>query len=304
MHVPDGLAWELVVIDNGSSDNTSDVALSFSDRIPVRVVREDVPGLSNARNRGVAEARGEYICWTDDDVVIDPDWLCAYTEAFRKHPEAAIFGGRVNPFLEGGCAPDWFESRREQPPISSLLAYRDFGNAELMLSFLGDRTPYGANFAVRAIDQRKALFDPDLGVSPTHKRLGEETEVFFRLFKTGACGWWVPGAMVTHIIPPARQTKSYVYEYYYLVGSTMAFVRSRNPVDNHLIIDGYKPVGYELSAWRCFRRGINRLIRYKFTSCNRSEQWLHLLADAGYFMGAASFGSRYAKQLLDIKSWV
>jgi hypothetical protein len=54
LRVPDDLKWELVVVDNGSSDGTAEVAASFKSRLPVRVIREETPGLSNARNRGVA----------------------------------------------------------------------------------------------------------------------------------------------------------------------------------------------------------------------------------------------------------
>src|SRR5579864_5913338 len=95
LKVPEGLSWELCVVDNGSSDSTPQVVREFSETLPIRYIREDVPGLSNARNRGVDEARGRYICWTDDDVEIDPEWLSAYAEAFRRHPDAAVFGGRI-----------------------------------------------------------------------------------------------------------------------------------------------------------------------------------------------------------------
>src|SRR5262245_58021394 len=78
MDAPPGVRWELVVVDNGSTDETEQVALGYSDRLPVRLVREETPGLSHARNRGVSEARGRYICWTDDDIVLDRNWLAAY----------------------------------------------------------------------------------------------------------------------------------------------------------------------------------------------------------------------------------
>src|SRR5688500_3500637 len=69
---PEHVSWELLVVDNGSTDHTPEVVESFSGRLPIRRVSEPEAGLSNARNRGVAEAKGDYICWTDDDVLIDP----------------------------------------------------------------------------------------------------------------------------------------------------------------------------------------------------------------------------------------
>src|SRR6185295_20067875 len=80
--VPPGLAWELIIVDNGSSDDTSEVVDRYGQDLPIRLVREERAGLSIARNRGVAEARGRYICWTDDDVIIDRGWLSAYVSAF------------------------------------------------------------------------------------------------------------------------------------------------------------------------------------------------------------------------------
>ena len=80
--VPPGLTWEFVVVDNGSADGTADVVTRYVDRLPIRCVREETPGLSNARNRGVEAANGEYICWTDDDVVIDPEWLARLRRCF------------------------------------------------------------------------------------------------------------------------------------------------------------------------------------------------------------------------------
>ena len=107
-----GTSWELLVIDNGSSDHTPEVVESFAERLPIRRVSEPQAGLSNARNRGVAEANGSYICWTDDDVLIDPHWLSAYAGAFAHHPEAAYFGGPIELVLEEPT-PSWFRENRE-----------------------------------------------------------------------------------------------------------------------------------------------------------------------------------------------
>lgn len=303
MRVPEGLQWEFLLVDNGSTDNTAEVAMAFADRLPMRVVREDTPGLSNARNKGVREARGHYLCWTDDDVVIDPGWLSAYVEAFRRHPEAAIFGGKVIPRLEGTAAPDWFVKGRYERPICYLLAYRDFGDAELLLRMETGQVPYGANFAVRTHEQRQFLYDPELGVSPSHKRLGEETDVIYRILHSGASGWWVPGSLVNHIIPPARQTAAYVYEYHYLAGATMAHIRSATPQRNHILLDGRQVEGYELRPWRLFRRGINRLLRYGLARLRGDEAWVGRLSEAGYFLGAAGYRSRYDSQLAGLKKW-
>src|SRR5438270_7390140 len=69
-----GLDWELIVVDNNSTDDTPNVLAEFVARLPLRALREPAPGKSNAANLAVREARGEYILWTDDDVLVAPDW--------------------------------------------------------------------------------------------------------------------------------------------------------------------------------------------------------------------------------------
>lgn len=70
--VPPALTWELIVVDNGSTDGTSALLDRYRARLPLRSVVEPVPGLSVARNAGLHVARGEVIAFTDDDCVVDP----------------------------------------------------------------------------------------------------------------------------------------------------------------------------------------------------------------------------------------
>lgn len=303
MHVPPGLRWEFLLIDNGSTDGTADVARGYAGRLPMRVVTEPVPGLSNARNRAVREARGRYMCWTDDDVRIGTGWLAAYVDAFARHPEAAVFGGRVVPVLEGGEAPDWFEQGKYEPPISSLLAYRDFGPAEFAFDFDRGQKPFGANYALRTAEQRAALYDPELGVSPLHKRLGEETDVIHRIAEAGGTGWWVPGSSVEHLIPPARQTSSYLFEYYFLAGATYAHLRQARGSRHYLVSQADARMGGLRFKLRC-ARGAARALRHYLRARHAMPHagWVRAVADLGYQVGALSYGTRLASPLLGLRS--
>jgi len=229
MAIPKGIDWELLVVDNGSSDNTAETVESFRNALPIRYVREDVVGLSSARNRGVREARGDYICWTDDDVMIHPGWLLAYVRAFERYPEASIFGGKVLPRLEAPT-PKWFAKFKDVPPITAVLAKRDFGPEALPVSIEGGRIPFGANYALRACEQRRHLYDLNLGASPNHRRTAEEIQVIRKLLDQGCSGWWVPDAKVDHIIPAQRQSIRYIFQYYYSAGETWALFRNVDPV--------------------------------------------------------------------------
>ena len=226
MEIPEHVSWELLVVDNGSTDHTPEVVESFTGRLPVRRVSEPNAGLSNARNRGVAEAKGDYICWTDDDVLIDPNWLAAYARAFVRHPEAAYFGGPIELVLEGST-PSWLQDNREL--FGPILAERRFGDVPLRLDVAADIIPYGANYAIRAREQRGHRYDPKLGVSPTQRRVGEETTVLAAIDEAGCTGWWVPDARVLHIIPEERQTLSYLSEYRRAAGETNAYLAEHGP---------------------------------------------------------------------------
>jgi glycosyltransferase involved in cell wall biosynthesis len=208
---PAGFMWELVVVDNGSTDHTAAVLADFSSRLPLAPTTEPNPGLSNARNHAVSAARGRHLIWTDDDVVVEPGWLAAYAEAFRRWPDVAIFGGKILPVLEEPVAP-WFAACLDD--LALLCARRDFGDEPLPLTSEDDRVPFGANCVIRAAEQAKFPFDPDLGVAPGRSRGGEETTVLHAMLAEGLTGYYVPGAVVRHMIPPRRQTIASVRSYY------------------------------------------------------------------------------------------
>ena len=96
MRVPNDLAWEIVIVNNNCTDHTDDVISKYVGPLPVRREFEPRAGKSNALNRAIDVAKGDYI-WIDDDVLVDPGLLSAYAAAFRRWPEATVFGGRIKP---------------------------------------------------------------------------------------------------------------------------------------------------------------------------------------------------------------
>lgn len=222
LKIPQDLSWEFIVVDNGSTDDTAAVVVSFADRLPVRCVVETDPGLSNARNRGVDECRGDLVIWTDDDVIMDPEWLSAYDDAAKLYPDAGFFGGNITPILEEPTSL-LFAKNFQHPVLETLMARRSYAEPPSTLTY--EQLPFGANFAVRKSWQRKHLFDPRLGVSPRHNRSGEETHFLHEIMKKGAQGVSVPASKVSHFIPASRQTASYVRRYAAAQGETWALIR-------------------------------------------------------------------------------
>jgi glycosyltransferase involved in cell wall biosynthesis len=220
MRLPDGLDWEVVIVNNGGTDHTDAVIADFADRLPIRREFEPQRGLSRARNRAIDSAQGDYIVWTDDDVIVDPVWLAAYIEAFRRWPGAAVFGGPIIPRF-APPAPSWLIEGEHH--LHDMLSFRDFGDADLALSIAEKRLPFGPSFAVRSAEQRIHRYKTNLGHGPNQRRRGEEIDVVERILKAGATGYWVPPARVQHCFNRNQQTVKYIWSFYVSLGETDAF---------------------------------------------------------------------------------
>src|SRR5262249_32698178 len=110
LRVPDGLTWELLVVDNNCTDDTAAVVDKDADRLPVRRIVEPKQGLSNARNCAIRHATGALLIFTDDDVLVDELWLDAYVTAAARWPNAAYFGGVIIPKYEDE-PPAWYRGQ-------------------------------------------------------------------------------------------------------------------------------------------------------------------------------------------------
>ncbi len=201
--VPDSLKWEIVVVDNNSADATAQTVAAFSKTtpIPVRYVFERQQGVASARNRGVREARGEIIAFTDDDVLPTSDWV-AQTAAAIVRWNADGAGGRILPKWEA-TPPRWLT---ENWNLMARLAIMDFETGQLLSLPIGPKPQvWGANMAFR----REALqkvgdFDPRLGVVGKKLYRGEEDDLIRRALRLGLKIAYDPALRVFHRIGPDR----------------------------------------------------------------------------------------------------
>jgi GT2 family glycosyltransferase len=170
---------ELLVVDDGASDSTPELA----ERFGARLVRHgERRGLNAARNTGVRESRAPLVAFVDDDVFIPPGWLDALVEGAARHPEADAFGGPIRARFEGhaprGCG-------REGPPITAL----DLGPEDVEAEMV-----WGANFAVRrAAFERVGEFDEALD-----RGHGDEEDWLLRLRAAGGRIVYLAGAGLDH----------------------------------------------------------------------------------------------------------
>jgi glycosyltransferase involved in cell wall biosynthesis len=166
----DNLLFEVLVINNNSTDNTQEIAESFSNISPnLRVIIESKQGLSHARNRGASEAKGKYIAYLDDDCSVPKDWL-ETAQSIIAHQAPAAFGGPYYAFYLSP-KPDWFKDeygshvQGAEPkalyPEEFLDGGNFFINRELLLNLGG--------------------FNPVLGMTGSTFGYGEETELQLRI---------------------------------------------------------------------------------------------------------------------------
>jgi len=223
--VPESIAWEVIVVDNNSTDQTRQVAerycRSYPDRF--RYLFEPQQGKSNALNRGVREAGGDVLAFIDDDVTVESTWLRNLTAPFERSGWAGV-GGRIAPPLDFS-PPVWLPV--EGPyDLSGVLALFDKGREGAELT----EAPFGTNMAFRReIFDRHGLFRPDLGPCPGSEIRGEDTEFGRRVLKSGERLWYEPSAIVHHTVPENRLRKEYFLRFMYDHGRASIRERGRRP---------------------------------------------------------------------------
>ncbi len=198
--------YEIVLVDNNCTDNTSSEVERFRNAYPdvsLRYFVETQQGLSYARNRGISEASGDVLVFLDDDAFTETDYLSTLSRLLVAHPEIDCFGGKITPLFEDGKEPGWLCSW-----TMSWVSALDMG--EILVPFRKGY-PIGANMGFRkSVIEACGIFNTSLGRS--HKNLmgGEEKDIFIRVRNAGFSIYYLPGIGVHHVIPAYRTTDDYV----------------------------------------------------------------------------------------------
>jgi glycosyltransferase involved in cell wall biosynthesis len=222
-------AFEVIVVDNGSTDNTPDVVAAAKAELPnLRYFLEPEPGLHAGRHRGLQEAVGELLTFADDDIEALPSWLGSVVEGFSD-PHVDMIGGNNLPrFLEP--PPRWLRSLWEKPSFG--------GRAIPTLSILelpGGPRPcnpllvWGCNFSIRKQTLIEAGgFHPDSLPQELIRFRGDgETHVSRYVAHFGGKCIFHPGASVYHKVTPARMTVSYFRQRAYNQGVSDSYTELR-----------------------------------------------------------------------------
>jgi len=222
--------WEVIVVDNNSTDDTRAVV---DDRratfpVPLRYLFERAQGRSHALNTGIAACSAQVLVFTDDDVLVADEWLDAACAPLLAAGDIEYTGGPVRPLWEAP-RPDWLSPTKAD--LWGTIAILDYGN-EAFVFEERRRVPLGANMAARrTLFDRIGLFSSRLGRTGV-RLLGQEVpELLARARAAGARGLYIPEMIVNHHVPASRLQKSYFRRWWYGKGISRAGLDALQPVD-------------------------------------------------------------------------
>jgi glycosyltransferase involved in cell wall biosynthesis len=201
--VTQDIPWEIIVVDNASTDDTSKVALrSWPSDAPttLRVVYEPRLGLSHARHRGLSEAKYEIISFVDDDNWVRPNWVQFVSEIMSGRPDVGACGGSNEAVCEV-TPPRWFELHKKDYAVGA--QGDEAGDVSSTRGYL-----WGAGLTIRKSAWQQLIndgFRPLLvgrqGAAPS---AGEDHELCFALRLAGWGLWYEPRLQLHHFLPARR----------------------------------------------------------------------------------------------------
>ena len=225
--------WECVVVNNNSTDDTAERVSAFAEAHPelnIRVVEEPQQGLSYARNRGIAESKGQVIAFIDDDETINEGFVSAYIDLFRNH--GAFVGSGVLKVCYDSKRPKWMSHYTEK------MIANPFDLGDEIVTVTTKITPTGGNMAFnREVFNLYGNFDTNLGRKGEALFGGEENDMFDRIRDLGERVFYTPHAIAYHHIADRKLTPEYFDELSYGVGVSKRLRAEKYGTERELFAD-------------------------------------------------------------------
>jgi L-malate glycosyltransferase len=203
LEFPEG-GWALIIVDNGSTDETRRILDAFVGRLPLTVLHEARRGQNFARNAALDAVHGDLVVFSDDDAIPEHRWLAELRRAADAHPDFSIFGGTILPRWESPPEP-WI---LRSVPLGAGFALTDpeWGEGPIRPSWV-----FSPNMAIRSeVFAAGHRFDEKFGPQEGSYPMGSETELTQRLYRTGLRAWHVKTAVVEHVIRPYQLTPGWL----------------------------------------------------------------------------------------------
>jgi glycosyltransferase involved in cell wall biosynthesis len=210
---PSPIKWQLIIVDNGSSDATSDIIYAFSEHLPLQILREPKVGKNRALNRGLQASKGQLVILTDDDAVPLPTFLQSWAKFIDTRTDYELFGGTIYPTFETP-APNWI--LQDADLLIMLFGARDLPEGPVKADEI-----FGVNMAVRkSVLDRGFRFNEDIGpnAADLHYPMGGESDFCRRLERAGVASWFAREPAVRHIVRAHQFTDKYLAGRSYRLG--------------------------------------------------------------------------------------
>lgn len=195
----EGVRYQVIAVDNNSIDNTAAVIQSFLPHHPNLIyLFEPQQGVSYGRNAGIRIARAPILAFTDDDVIVAPDWIRAIKRRFDENPQVGYVTGKMQPVFEAEV-PGWLTRANSGPCV-----LRERGD----LPIYSEPGCFFPGWATANIAFRRAVFERVGGFSGEFPR-GQDLEFIIRVWGAQVRGMYAPDVTVSHRVTADRQTKAY-----------------------------------------------------------------------------------------------
>ena len=238
-----GINVEFIIADNNSSDKTKDVAMKFSERLPVRYLFESKPGQNCARNKALAQNQlGKIVAFTDDDVNPDKNWFQSIVSVSRRRGDYSIFGGQIYPIWPKVNLPRWTKNHFIQ---QFGFAASEYANSECL--YARNQYPSSGNFWVRReIITNGRRFDESIEWHPKNRIMATETTFLRGLSQDGYRMFYTPEAVIGHKITAEQLSLAYLIKRAYSWGRGAAHIQ---PLCRRALLDRHP------GLWQLIRIG-------------------------------------------------
>lgn len=208
-------AYEIVLVNNNCTDNTEAECSRFQHDYPevgFVTCHEPEQGLSHARNCGIKASKGDILIYVDDDAVVNESYLETYADFFERNPEAVAAGGPITPRFET-AEPDWTSH------YTRMLVTGELNLGDRERQFPKGAFPGGGNVAYRRnVFDRVGLFNVELGRKGDSLIGAEEKDLFDKMTSLGMKFYYLPNAILYHLIPERKLTDDYFKRLSYSIG--------------------------------------------------------------------------------------
>jgi glycosyltransferase involved in cell wall biosynthesis len=264
--------FEVVVVDNNSSDRTREV-VEQRNCPRLKYFFEPTTGLSVARNTGARVAKAEILAYLDDDAVASNGWLQILYSAYQDNSQLAIAGGKVTLLWPQGIQPPKWLS----PGLAANLGAYDLGDNITYIEQPG-LTPRGLNYSIRrSFLEEIGGFDPHLGRVGKNLLSNEELQMTeFALQRSWQVAY-LPKAIVAHNVAPERLNRSWFLNRGWWQGISECYREQ---------LSGKAGIGQLQRGSERFLRGLYKTLQYFTDPAERFDKFVYTYGQVGYLNAA------------------